>query len=172
MGERNGPPELGGSGQQESNGRSSTQMAVDQIQTQLQETSTALKLTPRQAVLWDAYQERISALMADLMRIEPYSAHLGSAPQQIEKKAASVRNRLAAMEDIVDASKQLYEALDPEQKKIADQRLAATVPPLYVGFGGSGTSASGSSNNRRPGNGQSGPGGGMGGGMGGPGGGF
>lgn len=107
---------------------------VDQIQSLLQEVADDLKLTPRQLVLWERYQEKVGALMADQMRLDFSSARRLTALQQIDARVATVRNRLAAMEDVAEAARTLYDALDPEQKKIADLRLAATVPPLYSGL--------------------------------------
>lgn len=107
---------------------------VDQTQSLLQEVADDLKLTPRQVVLWERYQEKIGALMADQLRLEFSSARRLTALQQVDARVATVRNRLAAMEDVAEAARVLYEALDPEQKKIADLRLPATVPPLYSGL--------------------------------------
>jgi hypothetical protein len=144
---------------------------VAALQADLQKTAEALALTPAQAVLWEAYQEKVGALMADQMKLPPYRAAARlSAPRQIGQKVEVVRNRLAAMEDIHEAAGRLYAALDDKQKASADQLLARTVPALYSGFGGStGEPAerSGERGGERPG-GRGGPGGGMGG----PGGGF
>lgn len=134
MGGREGGPPQRGEGDETS---ASAPGPVAQLQTQLQQTSDALKLTPKQAVLWDAYQEKVGALMADQMKQLTYSVSLRqSAPQQITRKVEVVRNRLAAMEDIQEAAGKLYASLDAEQRKIADTRLPQTVPALYSGFVG------------------------------------
>lgn len=144
-------------------------MVVDNLQAQLQKAAEALKLTPTQAVLWDAYQERVGALMADQMKMQPYRAARQSAMLQISQKVETVRNRLAAMEEIQEAAGKLYSSLDEKQKAIADQTLPQTVPALYSGLGGgSGGNSGGERNGERP-SGRGGPGGG---GMGGPGGGM
>jgi hypothetical protein len=145
-------------------GGSGTQSVVDQLQIQLQTTADALKLTPRQLPLWDAYQERVSALMADQLRIRSYERANQTALQLIDDKVNTVRHRLTAMEDIAEAARKLYTALDAEQKKVADQRLAQTVPALYSGLVGSSGGHSGSSE-RRGGGEMGGRGGGMRGGM-------
>lgn len=146
---------------------------VAQLQTQLQQTAEALKLTPKQVVLWEAYQDKVSALMSDQMKLAPYVSTQQSAPQQIGRKVDTVRNRLAAMEDIQEAAARLYESLDATQKKTADQMLPQTVPALYSGFGSGGGAPGGerSNGNRDSGRsggrgGMGGPGGGMGGGPG------
>lgn len=144
-------------------------MVVDNLQTQLQTTAEALKLTPTQAVLWDAYQEKVGALMADQMKLQPYRARRQNAMQQIGQKVETVRNRLTAMEEIQEAASKLYGSLDEKQKAIADQTLPQTVPALYSGLGGgSGGNPGGERNGERS-SGRGGPGGG---GMGGPGGGM
>ena len=165
---RNGPDGgQPGRGQMEGGGGATV---VDNLQTQLQKTAEALNLTPPQAVLWDAYQEKVGALMADQMKMPPYSASRQNALRQISQKVETVRNRLTAMEEIQEAASKLYGSLDEKQKAIADQTLPQTVPALYSGLGsGSGGKSGGERNSERP-SGRGGPGGG--GGMGGPGGGM
>lgn len=136
---------------------------VAQLQTQLQETADALKLTPKQAVLWDVYQEKVGALMADQMKQSAHSAsQRQNAPQQIARKVEVVRNRLAAMEDIQETAGKLYAALDAEQRKVADAKLPQTVPALYSGFVGETTGRE--RRGEPPGSGRGGMGGGPGGG--------
>ena len=111
-----------------------TSSVIDRQQVLLREAAAELKLTPRQRVLWERYQERVGALMADQLRAESPSARRLSAPQQIDSRVATVRHRLAAIEEVQDTATAVYESLDAEQQKIADLRLAATVPPLYSGL--------------------------------------
>lgn len=111
---------------------------VDLVQAQLRDSAEELKLTPKQLPLWEAYQEKVGALMADLLRSETYQRPGQSAPRQIAGKVDTVRNRLAALEDIAEAANRLYDSLDAGQKAVADRRLANTVPALYSGLGGAG----------------------------------
>lgn len=151
-----------------------SQMGVESLQQQLQDTAEALKLTPRQVVLWDAYQDAVAALMADQLKLQPVQARRQDAPRQIEARVAVVRNRLTAMEDLAQRADMLYQSLDEQQKKVADQRLPATVPALYSGLacqgGGNqergGPERSGMGPGGRSGVGGGGMGGNMGGGMG------
>lgn len=131
-GGRGGPPD----GDNTANDRrgASTTSVIEQQQVLLAETAAELKLTPRQLVLWERYQQRVGALMADQLRPEPSPSRRLSAPQQIDSRVATVRHRLAAIEEVQDAASAVYAALDAEQQKIADQRLAATVPALYSGL--------------------------------------
>jgi hypothetical protein len=143
---------------------------VADTQERLRLTAEALRLTPVQRPLWDNYQEKIGALMADQMKLEAYQARQG-ALQQISRKVDTVRNRLTAMEDIQESAGKLYAALDDKQKQTADQMLISTVPAVYSGLTGGGGVAGergGDKGGRGgpPGGGMGGPGGGMGGGFG------
>ena len=131
-GGRGGPPDVGHSANDRRG--ASTTSVTDQQQLLLAETAAELKLTPRQLVLWERYQQRVGALMADQLRPEPAPNRRISAPQQIDSRVETVRHRLAAIEEVQDAASAVYESLDAEQRKVADQRLAATVPPLYSGL--------------------------------------
>lgn len=149
---------------------------INTLQQQLQQTAEALKLTPTQAVLWERYQDQISALMSDQMKLPPYQASHRPAPQQIAQKVDIVRHRLTALEDIQDAANRLYAALDPAQKATADQMLPNTIPTLYSGLSAAGPTEASGGNGRDgrggPAGNRGGPGGGMGGMGGGMGGGF
>lgn len=98
----------------------------------LRETAQALALTPKQLPLWESYQESISALMGDQMKPDRNTIRK-TALLQINAKVDTVRNRLAAMEEIADRARILYQSLDEKQKKTADLRLSQTVPALYSG---------------------------------------
>jgi len=132
---------------------------ADQLRDQLSETAQSLNLSPKQRVLWEKYEESVSGLMADQLRLSPYQAPNRTAVQQINAKVDNVRNRLAAMEELSERAGTLYQSLDERQKKVADQRLSGTVPALYSGLVCSGAGAGGG---ERGGPGQGGPGGGMG----------
>jgi hypothetical protein len=103
---------------------------------QLDNLRFQLKLRPEQESAWLDYQEKVGALVADHWRPAPQEAQAkDNALRQVERKIDVVRNRLTAMEDIVDAAKRLYEKLDEQQQATADRLLATTVPPLYSGLG-------------------------------------
>ena len=132
-GGRGGPPG-DGSDTTSDRRRTSTTSVTDQQQVLLAEIAAELKLTPRQLVLWESYQQRVGALMADQLRPEPLSNRRLSAPQQIDSRVETVRHRLTAIEEVQDAANAVYAALDVQQRKVADQRLATTVPALYSGL--------------------------------------
>jgi hypothetical protein len=107
------------------------------LQQQLDELRLQLKLRPEQERAWQAYQEQVGALMSDQLRPPKQAAGRkpGDAVHQIDRKVDVVRDRLAAMEDIADAARGLYDQLDAQQRTLADRALAATVPALYSGLG-------------------------------------
>jgi hypothetical protein len=53
-----------------------------------------------------------------------------AAPKRLDQLADVARDRLTAIEDIVDAGKNLYAVLTPAQKSVADRRMAAPVMAL------------------------------------------
>ena len=168
MGGREGPNGGPPGGGEMGMGRNGGNMIVSDLQDRLQQAAEGLKLNPTQAVLWDAYQEKVGALMADQMKLQPYRSRQ-TAMQQIGQKVDTVRHRLAAMEDIQEAAGKLYVALNEEQKKTADQLLPSTVPALYSGIGSGGGNSGGRNGERQEKGGRGGlggPGGGMGGGSG------
>ncbi|TCJ15364.1 hypothetical protein EZJ19_07040 [Parasulfuritortus cantonensis] len=110
---------------------------LEQTERQLAETAAALHLTARQQLLWETYQVRVGRLVADQTRVDLNAPIRRGAPAEIDAKVDTVRNRLAAMEDIAESARALYATLDDDQKAVADQRLAGTVPALYSGLVGS-----------------------------------
>jgi hypothetical protein len=100
--------------------------------TQLARVSRALKLTPAQAALWQAYEDSVLELHSDLGRTATVPPG-EDAVHQIDRKVDTVRNRLAALEDLSDAAKKLYASLSGEQRELADRMLPGTVPALYSG---------------------------------------
>jgi hypothetical protein len=93
-----------------------------------------LKLTPAQQPVWQAYADKLQALVSDLARersraqAAAQSREQLNALQQLDRTLDTARNRLTALEDIAAAAKTLYESLTPEQKSIADSRLATIIP--------------------------------------------
>jgi len=105
--------------------------ANDQLRMQITDTRLSLKLEPAQNPLWQAYEDRVLALLSDLSRGTSVSSG-GDAMKQIDLNVDLARNRLAAMEGLSDAAKKLYAVLSPEQKQVADRMLPGTVPALYA----------------------------------------
>ena len=117
---------------------------ADLFQTTLEELRVDLKLEGAQQRDWNAYVEKLTALMSDVARERSRSgpaptAAAATAPQQIDRLVAVAQNRATALEDVSVAAKALYAGLRPEQKTVADLRLAH-VSSLALGPGDGATS--------------------------------
>jgi hypothetical protein len=93
-----------------------------------------LKLSPEQQAAWKPYADKVSALASDLSRERGrIKATLQlKALQRIDQSVDTARNRLTALEEIASVAKVLYERLTPEQKSIADMRLATTLATNFT----------------------------------------
>ena len=89
-----------------------------------------MNFTQAQLPLWNAYRSRVMSMVEDIKRGARVSASESSAPKRFDALADSARNRLTAVEDIADAGKALYAVLTPDQKAIADRRLALPLATL------------------------------------------
>jgi hypothetical protein len=106
---------------------------ADQARLQLEELQDDLRLASTQRAVWSAYADKVSKLADDVTRNRnAVRFPKGSAPEQLELLAETLRNRLTAVEDIVDAGKALYATLTPTQRTLADGRLARVSIPLLV----------------------------------------
>jgi hypothetical protein len=100
------------------------------IQVQLDQLEDALKLTAEQRPEWSRYADGVATLMDQLAQArQPGGPAPGSAVDQLDALSATARSRVAAIADIADAGKRLYLLLTPEQKAVADRRLARIVAP-------------------------------------------
>jgi LTXXQ motif family protein len=102
----------------------------DVFQTTLEELRIDLKLDAAQQQAWNTYAEKLVALMSDVARerarkqpgVAPAAPQ--TAPQQLDQLVITAQNRATAVEEVATAAKSLYGMLSPEQKSIADGRLA------------------------------------------------
>lgn len=132
-GSRRGSADSGGSSRSKSGGddlSGVTRMSAnDQIRMQLTSARLAIKLTPGQNPLFQAYENRVIGLLTDLGR--GMDTPQGEETLRlIDRRVEQARNRLAAVEEIADAARKLYAVLAPEQKEAADRTLPGTVPSL------------------------------------------
>jgi len=99
---------------------------INQLEATLGEFESDLKLAGDQQKAWDAYADGIRALQRDIARDRaPRSADAQlELAKRLDRAADVARDRLAAVEDIVDSAKALLKTLNPEQRTIADPRLA------------------------------------------------
>ena len=90
-----------------------------------------LRIRPEQQKAWANYRDRVLRLADDAQR-STRTALTGDmpAPQRLDRLGDIARDRLTAIEDIVDAGKNLYAVLTPGQKAVADRRLAVPVTAL------------------------------------------
>ena len=97
---------------------------VDQRLTRLK---SALKLTPQQEPLWQAFAEKskeeagkgIQAMRERLKDDKPVTA-----PERFTRMQDGMKQRLAAMDSINESFNRLYAALTPEQKAAADKHFS------------------------------------------------
>lgn len=96
------------------------------IEVTLHEFHKDLKLRAEQEPLFEAYAKSIRALAMDLTRERRPRASTASMSvlERIERNVDTMRNRLAAVEDVAHAAKVLWSSLNPEQQTAADPRLA------------------------------------------------
>ena len=101
------------------------------VRLQLGELEEDLKLLPAQRAVWSTYADRMAKLADDVARTRAMTrTPEGSAVAQLDRLGDVARDRLTAVEDIVDAGKALYSTLAPPQREIADRRLARIGLPL------------------------------------------
>ena len=96
-----------------------------------------LQFTAPQMPLWKTYRARVMDMLEDTKRGPRVSASETTAPKRLDALADMSRNRLTAVEDIVDAGKALYASLTPAQKEVADRRLALPLATLTGNDAGS-----------------------------------
>ncbi len=89
-----------------------------------------LRLAPPQQPAWNAYRAAVQRMLEDLRRGIRTSAASVTAPQRLDALADLARNRLTAAEEIVEAGKALYALLSPQQREVADRRLALPLATL------------------------------------------
>jgi len=106
---------------------------AEQARFQLRELEDDLKLAPAQRAAWAGYADKVSKLADDVVRNRnSVRFPKGTAPEQLEFITETLRNRLTAIEDIADAGKSLYAVLTPDQRAVADGRVARIPIPLIV----------------------------------------
>jgi hypothetical protein len=110
---------------------SSAMTMLSAVQYRLELLEEDLRLQPDQRGAWQAYRERVLRLAEDSQRTARMALESDlPAPKRLDRLADIARDRLTAIEDIVDAGKSLYAVLTPGQKAVADRRLAVPVTAL------------------------------------------
>src|SRR5882724_3772780 len=103
--------------------------SIDQLALILAELQQDLKLTADQQASWDAYARNVEALASDLARERGRMKEVMQMKvlQRLDHAVDVARDRLTAVEDIAAAAKKLYAGLTPEQRSVADPRLATAI---------------------------------------------
>jgi len=109
----------------------------EQLEDRLGMLEEDLRLSAEQRAAWQSYADKVRSLINDIGRDRERSP-LGGAEMsslaQINRTVDAARNRLTALEDIAASAKTLYGSLSPQQKVVADPRLA-TIVSAVVGAG-------------------------------------
>ncbi len=107
---------------------------VAQTEMNLSSLAEDLKLTPVQTGAWTRYADRLRKFAGDVARNRSAMRFPKEpAPQQFDLLVGSATNRLTAIEELADAGRKFYETLEPDQREIADRRLARIATPLVTG---------------------------------------
>ena len=130
----------GGRSSQERRGERAPDTPVSlmgQVEMQLDRLEEDLRITAAQQPAWDAFARKVIRLADDVARARFAARAAQDTPttalQQFDRLADTARNRVTAVEEIVDAGRVLYAGLTPEQKTVADRRLAQVALPLASG---------------------------------------
>lgn len=92
-----------------------------------------LQLSAEQQPAWQRYVRELDTATGMMMRERPVAPQADeSGAQQFGRVALQLQNRLAAMESIERAARELLAVLSPEQQKVANLGLLSTLPPLLA----------------------------------------
>ena len=108
--------------------------SLEQVDYRLSILEEDLRLNPTQRTPWDSFAGKVRAYAGDIARARARMANApltggGGGVQHIEQAADDARNRATALDDIAVAAKTLYATLSPEQKYLADSRIATLIAP-------------------------------------------
>jgi hypothetical protein len=94
-----------------------------------------LQLQPAQQSAFNDYRQRMLQFAGDIERAENGGIRVGAgaAPKQLEALSDVVHDRALAVDDIVTAVNTLYPLLNPQQRHIADGKMAWMLSSLMEG---------------------------------------
>jgi len=128
------PGRNAGDGPREGSSLGTAADVVAQMEMNLSSLAEDLRLTPAQRSAWTIYADRLRKFAEDVSRNRSAMRFpRDEAPRQFDLLVGSATNRLTAIEEFAEAGKKLYETLAPDQREIADRRLARIVTPLVTG---------------------------------------
>ena len=99
---------------------------VSTVDRRLARFKEELKISSSQEPVWNAYAEKTRSNVKDI-RDQMEAAMRDpakTAPERFDRHIELMKKRLASFENMDDALKQLYAALTPEQKAIADRHFS------------------------------------------------
>ncbi len=124
---------------------------VAQTELNLSSLAEDLRLTSAQVNAWTRYADRLRKFADDVARNRSALRFpQDPAPHQFDLLVGSATNRLTAIEEVADAGRKFYETLTPDQREIADRRLARIVAPLVTGDAPPGMSGTGGAGSAAP----------------------
>ena len=98
------------------------ELTLDQLRERLAPTA-------QQLPLWNTYEIKVNAYTDVFYREKPVLASQeDTAPHQVARLVDNLQNRLAALEEVELAAKNLYATLSADQQKFANQWLLTTIP--------------------------------------------
>ena len=122
----------GGPGMQQGGpGRGAGFSPAARVEGRLATLKAELNITAEQETAWQAFAGKAKAQATAMQAQRAAVTATQTAPERLTQRAAFAKQRAANLDTMSAAVKDLYEALTPEQKAIADQRMG-----LGGGMGG------------------------------------
>jgi hypothetical protein len=118
--------------------------SYQETQHNLMMMKTDLQLTPEQEATWSTFSDKVMVYASDLsmerarIGIPESQRTAVTGLQYIDQATAGARSRVTELEDIRNAANALYGTFTPDQKKIADARMASVISPRPDAQGGRG----------------------------------
>lgn len=99
------------------------------MQQHLDRFKAELKLTPEQEPAWQAFAQAVTAQMHEMKSTwESARGRAMTAPERMQQRLHFAEQRVQGLREISHAFDNLYNALTPEQKAIADRHAAMMGP--------------------------------------------
>ncbi|MDZ7586008.1 MAG: Spy/CpxP family protein refolding chaperone [Thiobacillus sp.] len=110
-----------------------------QIDSKLAEMKKILKIGSEQEEAWATFAktmkqqktEMMSAMQAKMQQHTSDEQPAQAAPDRIGERIQSMKQRVAGMETVAAAMKQLYAVLTPQQKEVLDSRFGQDMPMQF-----------------------------------------
>ncbi|MDP2760037.1 MAG: Spy/CpxP family protein refolding chaperone [Sideroxyarcus sp.] len=105
----------------------------DQIDSKLAEMKKILNISAEQEAAWTTFAKIMKQQKTEMMSVMQErhansAKSTQSAPDRIDERTQLMKQRVAGMETVASAMKQLYVVLTPQQKEILDARFGQDMP--------------------------------------------